>query len=90
MKAHKRRTFVKVIFRSVPHYRRENLSPHFIHNTSNKKQVCQQEKDQLRRVQVGANERRGQILRKEMVVETVNEWLLETLGGHCVEMLTRL
>ncbi len=54
-----------------------------------KKQVCQQEKDQLRGVQVGALERRGQMLRKEMAVETVNEWLLETLGGRCVEMLTR-
>ena len=35
-------------------------------------------------------ERRGQMLRKEMaVVETANEWLLETLGGRYVEMLTR-
>lgn len=31
----------------------------------------------------------GQMLRKEMAVETVNEWLLETLGGRRVEMLTR-
>lgn len=54
-----------------------------------KKQVCQQEKDQLHRVQVGAMQRKGQMLRKEMAVETVNEWLLETLGGRCVEMLTR-
>lgn len=33
--------------------------------------------------------RRGQMLRKEIAVETVNEWLLETLGRRCVEMLTR-
>lgn len=50
-----------------------------LHTTGNKKQVCQQEKDQLHRVQVEAMERRGQMLRKEMAVETVNEWLLETL-----------
>ena len=68
---------------------RAHLLLQFLHNTGNKKQVCQQEKDQLRRVQVGAMERRGQMLRKEMAVETVNEWLLETLGGRCVEMLTR-
>lgn len=54
------------------------------------KHTCQQEKDQFRRVQVEATERRGQMLRKATVLETVNEWLLETRGRHCVEMLTRL
>lgn len=66
-----------------------HLPLQFLCDTGNKKHVCQQEKDQFRRVQVGTMERRGQMLRKEMAVETVNEWLLETLGRCCIEMLTR-
>lgn len=45
-------------------------------------------KDQLLRVQVRVM--KGQTLRKEIEVETVNEWVLETLGGGSAEMLTRL
>lgn len=57
-------------------------------NRETKKEVRQQEKDQFHRVQVGVMQRRGQMLRKETAVETVNEWLLETRGRRCVEMLT--
>lgn len=50
----------------------------YITHNKCEKQVCQQEKDQLRGVQVRTTERRGVLLRKELLVETVNEWLLET------------
>ena len=44
-------------------------------------------KDQLLRVQVRAM--KEEKLRKESEVETVNEWVLETLGEGCAEMVTR-
>lgn len=47
------------------------------------KQVCQQEKVQIQRVQVGVMQRWGQVL------ETVNEQPVEARGRRCVGMLTR-
>lgn len=84
LKQRKRQSFPKVSLKILA-----STLLHFLHNTVNKKQVCQQEKDQLHGVQVRVMKRRGQVLRKEVMLETVNEWLLETLSGQCVEMLTR-
>lgn len=35
----------------------------------------------------GAMERRGQMLRKEMALETLNEWLLETQADAALKCL---
>lgn len=48
-----------------------------------------EKKNQLHGVQVRVMKRRGQVRRKGVMLVTVNEWLLETLSGQCVEMLTR-
>lgn len=55
-------------------------------NAETTKEVCQQEKDQFHRVQVGVMQRRGPMLRKE-AVETVNEWLVETRAEAALKCL---
>ncbi len=94
IKATERRTFTKVSLRSFSRYITALNSEHtflysFYIKLGIKSRYVSKKRTKLRRVQVGVMERRGQMLRKGMAVETVNEWLLETLGERCVEMLTR-